>query len=437
MPRFLTFICYTTLAVLGASCTETNNPFTTEFRNGLVFQDDQFRPVTFYEREGRLLFERPVGVDSVVDLQGQYVIPPMAEGHIHSFYDDETVDQEIQQYLEMGIFYVFVQGSIWSASEAVMKKLAQPHTVDVIMANGALVAPWYRTITDIYRPLLVLGAFGEAKTIEDLDGKDLFLIESEDDVIQKWPDILAQNQTIVKVLLAFGEEYEQRKNNTDPTIASGVDPAILPLVVQKAHEANRRVSMHIETASDFRIAVEAGADVIAHFPGWRIRKSSGYDDPGIERWLIAEADAKLAAEKGTAVVTTISPKTFLPDFEENKDLLNELHAQNFKMLYEQGVNVVIGSDDRRNFIPSELMRIADFEVVDNLTLLKLAVEDTPQLIFPDRNIGYLKEGYEASFLALEHNPLEQIENMKTITLAVKQGAKVYERNPLTEDSSKS
>ncbi len=145
----------------------------------------------------------------------------------------------------------------------------------ILLVNAALVTPWYRTITDLYKPMLKAGVFGEAKTIEDLDGKDIFLIENEQDFNDKWPYILQQNKSVIKVLLAFGKDYDQRKNNYDPNFASGIDPAILPLVVEKAHGAGRRVSVHIETADGFRIAVESGADFIARFPGWRIGKSSG------------------------------------------------------------------------------------------------------------------------------------------------------------------
>jgi imidazolonepropionase-like amidohydrolase len=48
-------------------------------------------------------------------------------------------------------------------------------------------------------------------------------------------------------------------------------------------------------------------------------------------------------------------------------------------------------------------------------------ETTPKTIFPKREIGALKEGYEASFLALEGNPLEDLQNVRKIKLRFKQG----------------
>jgi imidazolonepropionase-like amidohydrolase len=46
---------------------------------------------------------------------------------------------------------------------------------------------------------------------------------------------------------------------------------------------------------------------------------------------------------------------------------------------------------------------------------------TPAAIFPDRKIGRFEEGYEASFLALAGNPLDDFEAVQAIVLRVKQG----------------
>jgi imidazolonepropionase-like amidohydrolase len=42
-------------------------------------------------------------------------------------------------------------------------------------------------------------------------------------------------------------------------------------------------------------------------------------------------------------------------------------------------------------------------------------------IFPKRKIGLLREGYEASFLALEGNPIEDLRNLQRIKVRFKQG----------------
>ncbi len=48
-------------------------------------------------------------------------------------------------------------------------------------------------------------------------------------------------------------------------------------------------------------------------------------------------------------------------------------------------------------------------------------EMTAQAIFPQRKIGALREGYEASFLALAGNPLEDWQDVGKVKVRFKQG----------------
>jgi hypothetical protein len=51
----------------------------------------------------------------------------------------------------------------------------------------------------------------------------------------------------------------------------------------------------------------------------------------------------------------------------------------------------------------------------------MSCEATPRAIFPKRKIGFLRDGYEASFLVLGGNPLADLEHIKNINLRFKQG----------------
>jgi hypothetical protein len=56
----------------------------------------------------------------------------------------------------------------------------------------------------------------------------------------------------------------------------GLDPALVPLIVARAHAAGLHVSAHVSSAADFRIAVDGGVDQIAHVPGQRSNDPSRY-----------------------------------------------------------------------------------------------------------------------------------------------------------------
>jgi imidazolonepropionase-like amidohydrolase len=56
-----------------------------------------------------------------------------------------------------------------------------------------------------------------------------------------------------------------------------------------------------------------------------------------------------------------------------------------------------------------------------LELLKLWCETTPSLIFPKRKIGALRDGYEASVVVLEQDPLQDFASVQRVARRVKQG----------------
>jgi imidazolonepropionase-like amidohydrolase len=110
----------------------------------------------------------------------------------------------------------------------------------------------------------------------------------------KWSKILSFKPDFIKIMLLYSEEYAKRKNNTTYFGNKGLNPELVPEIIQKAHQNNLRVSAHVETAYDFHIAVEAGVDEIAHLPEIDNGK------------LIAVKDMALAKEKNIIVVTTAS-----------------------------------------------------------------------------------------------------------------------------------
>lgn len=93
----------------------------------------------------------------------------------------------------------------------------------------------------------------------------------------------------------------------------------------------------------------------------------------------------------------------------------------------KGIILAFGSDNFGHYLSEEIDYLAERKFFDNLTLLKIAVETTPQTIFPTRRIGTLENGYEASFLLLDGNPLNDFAQVKNINFRFKQGVKITVR----------
>jgi imidazolonepropionase-like amidohydrolase len=79
-------------------------------------------------------------------------------------------------------------------------------------------------------------------------------------------------------------------------------------------------------------------------------------------------------------------------------------------------------DLHRQTALSEGLALAKLGVFDNRSLLRMWCETTAATIFPARKIGQLREGYEASLLILDADPLQGAENLRKISRRFKQGA---------------
>jgi hypothetical protein len=201
--------------------------------------------------------------------------------------------------------------------------------------------------------------------------------------------------------LEYSEEYELRKDDPKYFGQRGLNPQLLPKIVAMAHADHLRVTAHVNTAMDFHHAVAAGVDEITHLPMAKI----------------SEEDAKLAAQLGIVVVTT----TLSHRPAGHVDHLDEIHRYNLQLLHNAGVKLAVGTDNNDLTALNEVENLHRLQVFDDLTLLKIWVENTPQTIFPEKKLGHLQDGYEASFLALEGNPLEDFSNISKISFRFKQG----------------
>ena len=175
--------------------------------------------------------------------------------------------------------------------------------------------------------------------------------------------------------------------------------------MKHAHAADC-ASTHVESASDFRTAVAAGVDEINHLPGFRPEKNDPRSYERLARFELTDDDARRAAQ-ARVVVTTIGAVLELlakvpagselaPLAERTRTMLR----QNLVRLHQAGVTIAIGSDEYARTTDFETEQIASLKAVDNLTLLKWWVENTPATVFPNRRLGRLASGYEGSFVVL-------------------------------------
>ena len=390
------------------------------FTGGKWFDGTDFRTRTVYSVDGYFVASLAGKPDTVIDLAGAYVVPPFADAHNHNieFSTAARARAIIPKYLNAGVFYDQNPLTLERARAGMAGLVNVPTGVDVAWALGGFTGTGGHP-TGLFLRNLSAGVFTEA----DGEGGMFFTIDSLADLDRKWPAYLARRPDFVKALLLYSEEYAKRRGDSTYFNWRGMNPAVLPELVRRAHASGLRVMAHVETAADFHTAVAAGVDQIVHMPGFRGNERTRL--PSIGPYVIANEDAALAAKRRVVVVTTLEQAGAHydangPDSLERRQF-DRLNQRNLSTLKRHGVLLAVGSDNYRETSVPEARYLASLGVLSNLDVLKMWSETTPTAIFPRRKIGRLEPGYEASFLALDGNPLVDFANTGRIRLRVKQG----------------
>lgn len=378
------------------------------FENGLWFDGETFERRTVHVVDGRLTASPPETPARTVDLAGGHVIPPLCEAHNHNLAGDDDDAAVIRRYLEDGVYYVGILSNLPYYSGQRLHLYNRPDSVDVVLANGGITGPGGHPVS-LRETLLGYGAYPDF-TAETLADHAYFEIADASDFDEKWPIILSYRPDFIKLFLLHSEQFEARRDDPEYRGRRGLDPALLPAMIETVHAHGLRAFVHVASAQDFGVAVRAGADVIAHLPGYA-------DGSAID-----PADARLAADRAVIVMTTAG---LLGQREERDpegyDGVRAAQIANLRLLREAGVRLAVGSDqyDRTSRVEADYLRgLGLFEPVE---LLAMWTENCAAALFPDRAIGRLEEGHEASFLVLDGNPLEDWGALQRIALRIKDG----------------
>ena len=386
----------------------------TEYRNGHWFDGETFAARTMWVAGERFVESKPARIGEVIDLRNGFVVPPYAEGHNH-WLEPALVDAYIQTHLRDGIFYVKDQSTAPQFHDQMRPALGGPASVDFLSAHQGFTGPNGHPI-EIVDALSGMGILPAEWARTHGEGDALFVVTSEQDIDRAWPRLIAGKPDFVKVFLVHSDEYAARRDNKALTPKSrGIDPALVPAIVARAHAARLRVSAHIENAHDFHVAIAAGADDIAHMPF--------VDKVNPDRYRLAEADLRAAASRRVSIATTLD---WIGENPTERQL--DVVRTNLANMRRAGNTIVIGTDQFRKTARVEVDLIAKHRLMSNLELLQAWCVSTPQAMFPNRKLGRLADGFEASFLVLSGSPLLDIARAHDIQMRVKQGRPIVPRD---------
>jgi imidazolonepropionase-like amidohydrolase len=354
----------------------------------------------------------PSRIDSVIDLTDRWVVPPFGDAHCSSISDNPNAANVLSQYMLEGVYYLQIIGNTHEGRATTGLLVNKASAPDAIFSNGGITCtlgyPFVKyegPAVGVKNPTQWGNNYEQIKLSRKSLTDGYWFIDNKTALDANWDKIKAQNPGVISIYLLDVEKSGGKEGK-------GLSEEVAKLVIKKAHKANLRVFAHVETANDLRLGFKLGVDGFANLPG------NNWDGSGDgSKYDLTDDDLKKLAKKKTPVVTLFSHSQTIaarPGAQEaNGKLLNRLFAN--------GVNVVMGSDDGQRTIRAELNYWYTLGLMDHKQVLKVMCENTPKAIYPKRKIGKIDDGFEANFLVLNSNPLDNFLKARVAVMRVKQG----------------
>jgi imidazolonepropionase-like amidohydrolase len=208
----------------------------------------------------------------------------------------------------------------------------------------------------------------------------------------------------------------------------------LEAIVKEAARNKMVVAAHCHGKAGIKAALNAGCRTIEH--------GSFLDDELID--LMLEKDAMLIATRGVSEYTISDPSSFDPEQYRQALEIKKHHKKAYHTAVKAGVRCAIGTDLGVSSLDKAYnhgMNGGEFKYaleagMTPLQAIEAGTANAPDTLGPKApKSGQLRQGYEADFIALSENPLDDItvlENPAKV-LHVWKGGKMYKKdgNPIS------
>jgi len=186
----------------------------------------------------------------------------------------------------------------------------------------------------------------------------------------------------------------------------------LRAAVEWGHRANKKVMAHAEGTQGIKAAVRAGVDTIEHGT------------------VLDEEGAKLMAERGTWLVPTLETFQRGPEIgltqgqepimlEKGKAILKYQQA-GFDRAMKYHLKIAFGLDDDPQYVAREFTALVKAGLTP-LQSLQAATINAASLLDQSANIGSLEPGHYADIVAVDGDPLKDIQSMSKVVFVMKGG----------------
>ena len=191
----------------------------------------------------------------------------------------------------------------------------------------------------------------------------------------------------------------------------------LTALIDEAHSRGLKVASHAHGAEGIINALIAGADTIEH--------ASFIDDEGIR--LAIENDAALSMDIYVTeyILGEGASAGILEESLEKERMTGATQRSNFRKAVEAGATIVYGTD--AGVYPhgqnaKQLSRMTRFGMTP-LQALQSATTVAADVMGLGYEVGRIKAGYSADFVAVKGNPIEHIELLEVPSAVIKAGVR--------------
>lgn len=348
-----------------------------------VWTGERFEGRTLHIDGATFVAAAPAGA-AAMPAMWMFLIPPLVDTHTHGLDEPAAAnDAAHRANLQVGIYYALNPNNIRRATPGAP---FGPDQVEAIYAGGGITGPGGHP-----RPLYeMLARIGQQRGFDmgPLPGRAFHEVSTEAETRAAVERVQAQGASVVKLYLLFHDSADSK----------GLSAALFRTAVAHAAQRGVRPIVHVESASDFRLAAGTrGVAAIVHMPG------AVPQNPDDAVYQLTAADAALTARNGISVSTTTAV-AFNHTTGTQLARAQRINAHNLALLRDAGVNLTAGADRPGATAVDELNLLRATTLFDGTQLLNIATRNGLKLLFPDRRIGTFEPGSEASFLILYADP---------------------------------
>lgn len=201
-------------------------------------------------------------------------------------------------------------------------------------------------------------------------------------------------------------------------------------VCDRAHQMGFSVASHTESSAGVKIALAAGVDTVEHGS------------------ILDEEDLKLAAERKTALICTLSPALPLARLSPELTKLSELCVYNSQVVLDNmtagvkaalaaGVAVGLGTDASCPYATQynmwrEAAYFAKYAGVSNAFALHTATLKNAEILGLEQETGSVEAGKCADLIVTDEDPLEDLSALRELELVVARG-RLYDHPKVKKD----